>query len=125
MRTVNKIVLVGHLGQDPELRAAKNNGRAWCTFSLATGRPRRTEDGWAEDTDWHGVKCFGPTAERCSRFLTKGSLVAVEGQLVYEKWTDGQGRPRTTARVIADRVSFLGGRVAAADAPASEVLSPA
>ena len=107
MRTVNKIVLVGHLGQDPELRAPKNNGRPWCTFSLATGRPRRTDDGWAEDTDWHGVKCFGATAERVSRFLSKGSLAAVEGQVVYEKWTDGRSHhgedPRRPGRSVGGR----------------------
>ena len=107
MRTMNRIFLVGRLGQDPELRKAKNGGEPWTTLSLATDRFRREGDQWVGEAEWHRVKVFGPTAEACHRLLRKGGVAAVEGRLTYDKWTAHDGTPRVTAQIMADRVSCL------------------
>ncbi|MCA9493673.1 MAG: single-stranded DNA-binding protein [Myxococcales bacterium] len=106
MRGMNRIVLVGRLGRDPELRQGKGGG-AFCTFSVATNRSRRDGDQWVEETDWHDVRVFGDDAERCVRRLRKGSVVAVDGAMVYDAWTDDAGHKRRTARVAASRVQFV------------------
>ena len=106
MRGMNRIVIVGRLGQEPELRVSKNN-QPWLTFSVATNRGRREGDGWVEETDWHDIKVFGEDAERAARRLRKGSVVAADGALVYETWTDDAGQKRRRARVLANRVSFV------------------
>lgn len=115
MRGMNRIVLVGRLGQDPEVRQGKGGG-AWCTLSLATNRSRREGDGWVEETDWHDVRVFGDDAERCQRRLRKGSVVAVDGALIYDTWTDDAGQKRRKARVAASRIQFVADLKEAADA---------
>lgn len=107
MRGLNRTMLIGHLGRDPELRTSANHGVPWATFSLATGRSRKEGDRWVEDTDWHRVKVFGTQAELCQRYLQKGHLVAVEGSIVYDSWTGKDGAKRTTTVIMADRVTFL------------------
>lgn len=106
MRGLNRIVVVGRLGGDPELRQGKT-GTPWATFTLATNRSKRDGDGWTEETDWHSIKVFGDDAERCHRMLRKGSVVAVEGAMVYETWTDSDNVSRKLARIIARSVTFL------------------
>ncbi len=106
MRGMNRVMLIGRLGRDPEVRQGKG-GTPWGTFTIATNRPKKEGDGWIEETDWHDVKVFGEDAERCSRKLRKGSLVGVEGALVYDTWTADDGQKRRKARVAASRVHFL------------------
>jgi len=106
MRGVNRSVVVGRVGSDPELRTSKS-GNPWCTFSVATDRKRKVDDQWVDETDWHRVKVFGREAEACQRFLRRGSMVGVEGSMNYEKWKDDDGRNRITPALLADRVSFL------------------
>lgn len=106
MRSTNRVMLIGRIGRDPEIRTG-SGGQPWGTFSLATGRYRREGEAWIEETDWHWVKVFGKEAERAGKVCAKGALVAVEGTLVYEKWTDREGRAHEAARIHADRVSFL------------------
>ncbi len=106
MRGVNKMMVVGRLGQSPELMTSKA-GKPWMRLSVATNRAVRRDDEWEEETDWHRVTVFGERAEQCLRFLRKGSLVGVEGPMVYEKWTDEEGVRRLSARIIADKVHFL------------------
>ena len=118
MRGLNRIVVLGRLGQDPELRQGKN-GSAWTMFSVATNRPRKDGDQWIEETDWHNVRVFGDEAERCHRMLRKGSVVAVDGAMVYESWTDDDGVKRRTARIVARNVTFV------ADLRAAEAAEPA
>lgn len=115
MRGMNRIVLVGRLGRDPELRQGKGGG-AYSTLSLATSRNRRDGDQWVEETDWHDVRVFGDDAERCVRRLRKGSVVAVDGAMVYDTWTDDSGQKRRSARVAASRVQFVADLKEAADA---------
>ena len=107
MRGLNKVVIIGNLGSDPELRTAKGGGVPWSTLSVATGRARKQDGQWVEETDWHAVRVFGRTAEQVAQYLRKGALVGVEGTLVYDRWTADDGTPRKTARVLADKVSFL------------------
>jgi single-strand DNA-binding protein len=106
MRGMNRIVIVGRLGQEPELRMSKGN-TAWATFSVATNRGRREGEHWVEETDWHDVKVFGDDAERCVRRLRKGSVVAVDGALQYETLTDDAGQKRRRPRIMANRVDFV------------------
>jgi single-strand DNA-binding protein len=106
MRGINRVVVIGRLGRDPELRQAKT-GTRWSSFSVATNRSRREGEQWFEETDWHDVRVFGDDAERCQRFLRKGSVVAVDGSLVYDVWTDDQNVKHRKPRVLANRVQFL------------------
>lgn len=106
MRGMNRIVIVGRLGADPELRQAKT-GTSWCSMSVATKRSRKDGEQWIEETDWHDVKVFGDDAERSQRRLRKGSVIAVDGSLVYETWTDESGVRRRKPKIVATRVQFL------------------
>lgn len=106
MRGINKVVLVGRLGRDPEVRTGKS-GVPWCTFTMATNRARRENDGWVEEADWHDVKVFGDDAERCQRMLRKGSVVGIDGALTYDAWTDENGQKRRKARIAARQVHFV------------------
>jgi single-strand DNA-binding protein len=118
MRTMNKVVLIGRLGRDPELRTSQG-GVHWSTLSIATSRPRKEGNNWVEETDWHVVKVFGKEAENLIKVLRRGALVAVEGSISYEKWTTAEGVKQTSTRIMADRVSLL------ASAPEREAASPA
>ncbi len=106
MRGLNRMVVVGRLGQAPELRTSKA-GNPWMRLSVATNRPVKKDDKWEEETDWHKVQIFGDTAERCMRFLRQGSLIGVEGTMQYDKWVDEEGVRRMSANLFADRVHFL------------------
>ncbi|MFT7518214.1 MAG: single-strand DNA-binding protein [Kiritimatiellia bacterium] len=117
MRGMNRVILVGNLGKDVELRTS-HGGTPWAKFSLATGRSRKTATGWVEDTDWHQVRVFQTQAELCHRHLQKGDPVAIEGSVTYDMWTDKQGNSRTSAVVLVDRVHFLNKR--RAQRPAEE-----
>lgn len=116
-------MLIGRVGADPELRQARN-GSAWGSFSVATHRSRKEGDAWVEETDWHDVRVFGEDAERCHKRLKRGSVVAVEGTLVYDVWTDEQGVKRRKPRVVASRLQFLAdlrpSEAVAGDRPAAE-----
>ena len=106
MRGMNKMMVVGRLGQAPELLTSRG-GLPWMRLSIATNRPVKRDEQWDEETDWHRVTVYGDKAERCMRFLDKGSIVGVEGPMTYEKWTDDEGVRRTISRIQADRVHFI------------------
>ena len=107
MRTLNRIVIIGRVGRDPELRVASSGGSVWCTLSVATNRPRRDGDQWIEETDWHHVRVFGREAEYVNKHIRKGALVAVDGGVTYDKWTGPDGAKHSHTRILADRVSLL------------------
>ena len=108
--TVNKVILVGNLGRDPEMRSA-NTGTAIANLNIATSERRKDRDGnWSDHTEWHKVVCFGKTAENVGRFCRKGKQVYVEGRLSTRKWQDKDGRDRWTTEITADQIRFLGGR---------------
>lgn len=122
MKGYCRVSVLGRLGADPELRTSPS-GQPWCRLSLATNRSEKQGDAWVEKTDWHRVKLFGDIAERCHRVLRKGSAISVEGDLQYERWTDGQGQQRFGVSIVGRRVDFVadfGQREEAAPAAAAE-----
>lgn len=114
--SVNKAILVGHLGRDPELRASKN-GKNYCTFSLATNRRKPVGDGqWEDATEWHRVVVFGSTADTCAKYLNKGRQVYVEGRIETSKYGE-PGQEKYSTKIVAGQVRFMGsGRSAQARA---------
>jgi single-strand DNA-binding protein len=117
MASVNKVILVGNLGKDPETRYAPS-GDAICNVTLAT------TDSWKdkasgekkEETEWHRVSAFGRLAEIMGEYLKKGSQVYIEGQLRTRKWQDKEGKDRYTTEIRADVMQMLGSRAGAGEA---------
>jgi single-strand DNA-binding protein len=107
---VNKVILLGNLGKDPELRYTPSQVPV-CNFSLATSERRKDANGqWSDHTEWHNVIAFGKTAENCSNFLKKGRQVYLEGKIQTRKWQDKEGKDRYTTEVLANTVQFVGTR---------------
>jgi single-strand DNA-binding protein len=109
MASVNKVILIGNLGRDPELRYTKT-GQAVANFTLATTDRFKGRDGdQQERTEWHRIVTWGKTAENCAQYLAKGRSVYVEGSLQTREWEDKEGNKRQTTEINALRVQFLGG----------------
>lgn len=105
----NKIILVGNLGRDPELRYTPQ-GTPVCSFTIATNERRKDKSGENQDiTTWFRVTIWGRQAETASQYLTKGRPVYIEGRLRVEDWTDRDGRARYTLEVHATDMQFIGG----------------
>ena len=120
MVSVNRIIIIGNLGSDPEMRFTPN-GRPVTSFSVATNRRYTTSDGERrEETEWFTVVTWGRLAEQCNQFLTKGRLVYVEGRLRSHSWEGQDGQRRSRNEIVADRVSFLD-RQAVAPLPEEKV----
>ena len=135
--SLNRVMLMGNLGADPELRYTQSQAPV-CTMRIATTERRKGQDGqWTDYTDWHTVVAWGKTAENCSQYLQKGRQIFVEGRLQTRKWQDQTGNNRYTTEVVASNVQFIGGRggegkpaagengAASYDAPPSDSLPPA
>lgn len=106
--TVNKVILVGRLGRDPDIRYSPS-GTAIANFSLATDeRVPAGEGNWEDHTEWHRISAFGKTAEFCGNYLAKGRLVFVEGSIRSRQWEDAQGQKRTSYDIIARDIQMLG-----------------
>ncbi len=121
--SVNKVVLVGHLGSDPESRYT-TAGSAVSTFNLATNESWRNSDGQVEDkTEWHRCVLFGKMAETANEYLKKGQLIYLEGRLSTRSWEDKNGVKRYTTEVVGERFTMLGGRRGTGEdaAPVAEV----
>ena len=104
---LNKVMIIGRLGRDPELRYSQS-GSPVCTLNIATDESYTDRDGNRVDrAEWHRVVVFQKAAENCSQYQTKGSLVFVEGSLQTRKWQDQQGQDRYTTEIKAQRVQFL------------------
>jgi len=111
MASINKVILIGNLGRDPEVRYAPS-GSAICNITLATSRNWKNKDTGErqEDTEWHRVVFFDRLAEIAGEYLKKGRPVYVEGHLKTRKWTDKEGVEKYTTEIIADQMQLLGGR---------------
>jgi single-strand DNA-binding protein len=110
MGSVNKVILVGNLGADPELKYTPSN-RPVCHLSVATNDVWKDKAGQKQErVEWHRVNVWGDQAEHCSKYLAKGRMVYVEGRIQTRKWQDKEGKDRYTTDVVADRVVFLGGQ---------------
>jgi single-strand DNA-binding protein len=122
----NKIILVGNLGRDPELRYTPQ-GTPVCSFTVATNEKRKDRAGENQDfTTWFRVTLWGRQAETASQYLTKGRPIYVEGRLRLEEWTDRDGKQRYTLEVHATDMQFIGGgRADEAGAPAGRSSHPA
>lgn len=109
MASVNKVILVGNLGRDPETRFLPS-GDAVTNVSIATTETWKDKSGEKqESTEWHRVAFFGRLAEVVGEYLTKGSTIYVEGSLQTRKWTDKEGVERFSTEIRADRMQMLGG----------------
>jgi single-strand DNA-binding protein len=124
-RGINKVILIGHLGQDPETRYMPSGG-AVTNLRLATSESWKDKNSGdqQERTEWHNVAMFGRLAEIAAEYLRKGSQVYIEGRLRTRKWQDRDGNDRWTTEVVANEMQMLGGR-ADSSAPARSVESSA
>lgn len=106
----NRIILVGNLGRDPELRYTPQ-GKAVCSFTMATNEKRRDKNGEQQDvTTWFKVTLWGHQAEAAAKYLAKGSPVYIEGRLRIEEWTDRENKQRYTLDVQATDMQFISGK---------------
>jgi len=110
-RGVNKVILVGNLGADPEIRSMPS-GMSVTNIRIATSESWKDKASGAqqERTEWHSIALFGRLGEIAAEYLRKGSQVFVEGKLRTRKWQDKQGNDRFTTEIIADNMQMLGGR---------------
>jgi single-strand DNA-binding protein len=110
MASLNRVVIMGNLGQDPELRYTQNQTPV-CTLSVATTDYRTSPDGQRQEfTEWHRVVVWSKQAENCSKYLTKGRTVLVEGRLQTRSWEDKQGQKKYMTEIVASNVQFVGGQ---------------
>ena len=110
MASVNKVILVGNLGRDPETRYT-TSGEAVTNVSVATTDTWKDKSGEKQErTEWHRVAFFGKLAEIAGEYLKKGSQVYIEGRLQTRKWQDKEGQDKYTTEIVADRMQMLGSR---------------
>ena len=111
MASVNKVIIVGHLGKDVELRFTAA-GDAIANLSVATSESWKDKNTGEkkEQTEWHRCSCFGKLAEICGQYLKKGAQVYIEGSLRTRKWTDKDGQERYTTEIKCDQMKMLGSR---------------
>ena len=110
MASLNKVMLIGNLGRDPEVRYT-TSGTAVASFSLATSEKFKNKNGeWEEKTEWHNVTLWGRLAEIAGEYLAKGKTVYIEGRLQTRKWQDRDGKDRYTTEIIGDKMQMLSTR---------------
>ncbi len=109
MASVNKVILLGNLGRDPELRYTPG-GQPVANFSIATSESWNKKDGSGreEKTEWHRIVAWGRTAELCAQYLAKGRTVYIEGRLQTREWENKEGQKQRTTEVVANTVQFIG-----------------
>jgi len=109
-RGLNKVMIIGHLGRDPEMRYTPS-GRPVTTFNVATSRSWNSADGERHtETEWFNVVTWGSLAEICKQYLTKGQQVYVEGRLQTRRWDDNDGVKHTSIEIVASEMMILGER---------------
>jgi single-strand DNA-binding protein len=125
-RGINKVILVGNIGQDPEVRYSQS-GTAMTSISVATSESwkDKTSGEQQERTEWHRVKFFGRLAEIAGEYLKKGSQVYIEGKLRTEKYTDKAGIEKYSTDIIADEMQMLGGKPGASEGGGSRPMGGA
>jgi single-strand DNA-binding protein len=125
--SVNKVILVGHLGKDPEMRYTAA-GAPIASFSLATSEQWKDKQSGekTDKTEWHNIVMFDKVAEIAGQYLRKGSLVYLEGKLQTDKWTDKEGHDRYTTKIIANQMTMLGskGGESTSYSPPAETSAP-
>lgn len=110
MASLNRVMLIGNLGKDPEVRYTAS-GTAVASFSLATSEKFKNKSGeWEERTEWHNLTLWGRLAEIAGEYLAKGKTIYIEGRLQTRKWQDKDGKDRYTTEVIGERMQMLSGK---------------
>jgi len=105
---INKVILIGNVGKDPEIRYTQN-GNAVATFSLATTERRKSAEGqWTDHTEWHNIVAWGKTAETCNQYAKKGTQLYLEGRIQTRKWQDKDGNNRYTTEIVVNQMVLLG-----------------
>ena len=108
--SVNKVILIGHLGADPEIRYTPS-GAPVANFRIATSETWNDRDGQRQErTEWHRIVAWGKLAELCGEYLSKGRQVYIEGRIQTRQWEDRDGNKRYTTEIQAREITFLGGR---------------
>jgi len=109
-RGLNKVMIIGHLGRDPEMRYTPS-GRPVTNFNIATSRSWNTSDGERRtETEWFNIVAWGNLAEICNQYLKKGQQVYIEGRLQTRKWEDEDGNHRSSVEIVAKEMVMLGSR---------------
>ena len=112
VNSLNRVILIGHLGRKPELRVLPQSDRSVANFTLATNErlfnPKTNES--SDRTEWHRIVVWGKQAEFCDRYLDKGRQVLVEGRLQTRTWQDKDGNKRSTTEVVAQNIVLIGAR---------------
>ena len=110
-RGVNKVILLGNLGKDPEVKYTQS-GMAIASFSLATSSSVKDKDGnWQDKTEWHNIKAFGRTAEIAAEYLKKGRTVYLEGRIHYDSWDDKEtGQKKYMTQILVNELTLVGGQ---------------
>ena len=123
MASINKVILIGNLGRDPEVRYTPS-GTAVANFSVATTENWTNKDGEKQSrTEWHRIEAWGRLGETCGEYLSKGSQVYIEGSIRTDEWEDQEGNKRRTTKIRAWRMQMLGAR-AQAEPLSNESLGP-
>ncbi len=122
-RGLNKVMLIGRLGSDPEIRYTQD-GTPVANFSLATDSPVKRGDQWESETEWHRIVAWRRLAEICSEYLSKGRLVYVEGRLRTRSWEDRDGNKRWTTEIIARDIQMLESRASGAEGSGEDLQPP-
>jgi len=124
MASVNKVILLGNLGSDPEVRYTPS-GKAVANFSLATSEKYTNKDGEKEEkTEWHRIVAWTRLGEICGEYLSKGSQVYIEGRLQTRTWEDRDGKKRYTTEIVAQTMQMLGGSKKGGEATSIEESHP-
>jgi single-strand DNA-binding protein len=110
MASLNKAMIIGNLGKDPEIRATPS-GQSVATFSVATSEKFKNKSGELEErTEWHNIVLWGKLAEIAGQYLTKGKSVFIEGRIQTRKWEGKDGHDRYTTEIVGDKMQMLGGK---------------
>ena len=110
MAGVNKVILLGNLGKDPEIRVLENGNKV-ANFTLATNRSYKARDGQTVDeTEWHNISLWGNLADLAEKYLAKGRQVFIEGRIRTRQWDDKDGNKRYTTEIIGEYMTFVGSR---------------
>ncbi len=104
---LNKIIIIGHAGQDPEIRYTQNNIPV-CSINVGVNGKRKKNNEWQNHTEWFNVICFGKTAENATKFISKGKQIYVEGSIYSNHWEDKNGNKHIKYEIIANQIIFLG-----------------
>ena len=122
---INKVILIGNLGKDPEIRYTQS-GTAVCNFTLATTESWGGKDGGErqEHTEWHNIVAWARLAEICNEYLRKGKQVYIEGGIRVRKWEDREGNTRYTTEIVARNMQMLGSKDGGGGRPARDADDP-